>query len=145
MMSKDEFRESMRAARAEEEINEILKEIDDPIDDPAEDPEDFPMEILEERVSVSPAKKTRKKPGPKPKKQAEKKTPETAGLKDQIPGKEAGTAKQEEALRAMIALTEGFTQHLIKGSERCLNTADKLADMAQIYTGYIEAVEEMIG
>ena len=44
----------------------------------------------------------------------------------------------------MCSLTTGYTQQLIKEAEKNLKTADKLADMALIYSGYIETVEEML-
>ena len=48
-INKDEFKNAMRAAKVEEEINEILKDIDDPIkEDLIEDPEDLPVENPEE-------------------------------------------------------------------------------------------------
>ena len=44
----------------------------------------------------------------------------------------------------MRSLTVGYTQQLIKGAENNLKTAEKLTDMAIIYNGYVETVEEML-
>lgn len=163
-MNKDEFKNAMRAAKVEEEINEILKDIDDPIkEDLIEDPEDLPVENPEETgksvekttktvsnrqktsktASVAAEQKPRKKPGPKPgtRKQPCKKLQEAAGQKTV---EEDITKKQEEALKAMCSLTVGYTQQLIKGAENNLKTAEKLTDMAIIYNGYVETVEEML-
>ena len=170
-MNKDEFKNAMRAAKVEEEINEILKDIDDPIkEDLIEDPEDLSVENPEETgksvekttktasnrqkstsngtktsetASVAAEQKPRKKSGPKPgtKKLPCKKLQEAAGQKTD---EEDITKKQEEALKAMCSLTVGYTQQLIKGVENNLKTAEKLTDMAIIYNGYVETVEEML-
>lgn len=170
-MNKDEFKNAMRAAKVEEEINEILKDIDDPIkEDLIEDPEDLPVENPEETgkkrrkttktvsnrqkstsngtktsktASVAAEQKPRKKPGPKPgtRKLPCKKLQKAAGQKTD---EEDITKKQEEALKAMRSLTVGYTQQLIKGAENNLKTAEKLTDMAIIYNGYVETVEEML-
>ena len=170
-MNKDEFKNAMRAAKVEEEINEMLKDIDDPIeDDLIEDPEDLPVENPEETgkkrrktaktvsnrqkstsngtktsktASMAAEQKPRKKPGPKPgtRKQPCKKLQEAAGQKTD---EEDITKKQEEALKAMCSLTTGYTRQLIKGAENNLKTAEKLTDMAIIYNGYVETVEEML-
>lgn len=167
-MNKDEFKNAMRAAKVEEEINEILKDIDDPIKkDLIEDPEDLSVENPEETgksveknnknriksasngtktsetASAAAEQKPRKKPGPKPgtRKLPCKKLQKAAGQKTD---EEDITKKQEEALKAMRSLTVGYTQQLIKGAENNLKTAEKLTDMAIIYNGYVETVEEML-
>lgn len=133
IMDKEEFMASLRFAAAEEDAEMAISEPAEEMNMSAADPEEDP--------------KARRKPGPKPKKQTRKrvqKAVQKAVEQNDTTDEPTSAVRQEEALRAMIALTEGFTQHLIRGSERALNTADKLADMAQIYTGYIETVEEMI-
>lgn len=154
-MSKDEFRETMRAAKAEEEINEIMKEIENPVEDPEYFPEEKSAEIEEdlhktaitdkeqhksdsesEPVAAAPI---RKKPGPKPGRRKKKLTmpQETAEHMDK-------KVRQKEALNAMISLTKDHTQHIIMDSQRHIEIADKLADQASIYSGYVGTVEEML-
>lgn len=142
-MSKDEFKASMRAAKAEAEINEIMRDIEDPVDDDLiEDPAAF-------ENPEKPGKKRRKtaKTVPNRQKSASNgiKTSKTASVAaEQKTVEEDMTKEQEEALKAMCSLTAGYTQQLIKGAEKNLNTADKLVDMAIIYNGYVETVEGML-
>ena len=134
-MNKDEFKAAMRQAKVEEEVDALMKETEG-----VEDPD----EVKPKRPRKAAEQKPRKKPGPKPgtKKQPCKKLlQEAAGQKTD---EEDITKKQEEALKAMCSLTTGYTQQLIKGAENNLKTAEKLTDMAIIYNGYVETVEEML-
>lgn len=132
-MEKDEFKELMRQAKVEEEVDALMKETEG-----VEDPD----EVKPKRPRKA-AEKPRKKPGPKPgsRRQPCKKAPEVAAQKTD---EEDVTKKQEEALKAMCSLTTGYTQQLIKEAEKNLKTAEKLTDMAIIYNGYVETVEEML-
>lgn len=148
-MNKDEFKEAMRQAKIDEEVNELMNETEG-----IEDPEEIKPKRRAGRRRTTTRKTTkaepvaaeqtpRKKPGPKPgtRKLPCKKLQKAAGQKT---AKEDITKKQEEALKAMRSLTVGYTQQLIKGAENNLKTAEKLTDMAIIYNGYIETVEEML-
>lgn len=149
-MNKDEFKEAMRQAKIDEEVNELMNETEG-----IEDPEEIKPKrragrrrtTTKKTTKAEPVaarqKKPRKKPGPKPgtRKQPCKKLQEAAGQKTD---EEDITKKQEEALKAMRSLTVGYTQQLIKGAENNLKTAEKLTDMAIIYNGYVETVEEML-
>lgn len=150
IMNKDEFKEAMRQAKIDEEVNELMNETEG-----IEDPEEVkPKRRARRRCTAAKKttkaepvaagqKKPRKKPGPKPgtRKLPCKKLQEAAGQKTD---EEDITKKQEEALKAMRSLTVGYTQQLIKGAENNLKTAEKLTDMAIIYNGYVETVEEML-
>lgn len=148
-MNKDEFKEAMRQAKIDEEVNELMNETEG-----IEDPEEIkPKRRAGRRRTttrkttkaepVAAEQKPRKKSGPKSgtRKQPCKKLQEAAGQKTD---EEDITKKQEEALKAMCSLTVGYTQQLIKGAENNLKTAEKLTDMAIIYNGYVETVEEML-
>lgn len=149
-MNKDEFKEAMRQAKIDEEVNELMNETEG-----IEDPEEIKPKrragrrrtTTRKTTKAEPVaagqKKPRKKPGPKPgtRKLPCKKLQEAAGQKTD---EEDITKKQEEALKAMRSLTVGYTQQLIKGAENNLKTAEKLTDMAIIYNGYVETVEEML-
>ena len=164
-MNKDEFKNAMRAAKVEEEINEILKDIDDPIeDDLIEDPEDLPVENPEETgkkrrktaktvpnrqksalngiktsktASVAAEQKPRKKPGPKPKNKAvkiENKDEEiTIKTLNEVMDK---AARQKEALQVAISI-------MAEKTDRIIIEAGKMVNLAELYNGYMETLEEM--
>lgn len=146
-MNKDEFKNAMRAAKVEEEINEILKDIDDPIkEDLIEDSEDLAVENPEEtgkkrrksaktvskrqktvRISTKTSKTTpvaagRKKPGPKPKNEAE--------------GIEEKAARRKEALQVAISI-------MMEKTDRIIIESEKMTNLIKLYTGYIKTLEDM--
>lgn len=84
-----------------------------------------------------------KKPGRKPK--AVK--PEQAA--EQIAAKTMDDAiskadRQEESLRFLIGIARGRTREIIRNAEAHIKSADKLADLAEIYDSHIRTVEEML-
>lgn len=52
--------------------------------------------------------------------------------------------KQEESLRFLIGIARGRTREIIRNAEAHIKSADKLADLAEIYDSHIRTVEEML-
>lgn len=117
-----------------------------------------PEQKPEEKKPQQAAEK--KKPGRKPKAEkpeqaAEKKPgrkPETEKLEQAAAQEAAKTMdeaiakanRQEESLRFLIGIARGRTREIIRNSEAHLKTADRLADLAEIYDSHIRTVEEML-
>ena len=135
ILNKDEFKASLRFAAAEAEASKNMKE------DPVEKPK------AEEKP------KERKKPGPKPKNTTKaakpagttktakttKTTKETKATKAEpvaAEQKKSKKEKQREALQMAISIMTDRTDQIIMQS-------DKLSNLAGIYKGYIETLEEM--
>lgn len=84
-----------------------------------------------------------KKPGRKPK--AAK--PERAAVQEAAKTMDEAMAKanrQEESLRFLIGIARGRTREIIRNAEAHIKSADKLADLAEIYDSHIRTVEEML-
>ena len=129
IISKDEFKASMRFAAAEEEANKIEK---------TEKPE---------------KEQARKKPGPKPgskkRKTATQKATVAADQKSKIEEEAdiiniqvieealSKAAKQEKAIKAAVKLMTAFTQFLLKEAKDRIEAADRWAD-------YAETLEDML-
>lgn len=165
-MSKEEFLDAMRDAEIEkrisrsEDIPDIDKEenMDTMTDSDAAYLDMLRREDTKEGIEEAPKKRGRKPKAakqPEEKKPEEKKPgrkPEAVKLKKaagQIAAKAMDDAiskadKQEEALRFLIGIARGRTREIIRNAEAHIKSADRLADLAEIYNSHIRTVEEML-
>ena len=144
-MNKDEFKGAMRQAKIDEEVNELMNETEG-----IEDPEEIKPKrragrrrtttrktTKAELVAAEEAKKPRKKPGPKPKNKAvkiENKDEEiTIKTLDEVMDK---AARQKEALQVAISI-------MAEKTDRIIIEAGKMVNLAELYNGYMETLEEM--
>ena len=143
-MNKDEFKEAMRQAKIDEEVNELMNETEG-----IEDPEEIkPKRRARRRYTAAKKttkaepvaagqKKPRKKPGPKPKNKAvkiENKDEEiTINTLDEVMDK---AARQKEALQVAISI-------MAEKTDRIIIEAGKMVNLAELYNGYMETLEEM--
>lgn len=143
-MNKDEFKEAMRQAKIDEEVNELMNETEG-----IEDPEEIkPKRRARRRCAAAKKttkaepvaagqKKPRKKPGPKPKNKAvkiENKDKEiTIKTLDEVMDK---AARQKEALQVAISI-------MAEKTDRIIIEAGKMINLAELYNGYMETLEEM--
>lgn len=143
-MNKDEFKEAMRQAKIDEEVNELMNETEG-----IEDPEEIkPKRRARRRYTAAKKttkaepvaagqKKPRKKPGPKPKNKAikiENKDEEiTIKTLDEVMDK---AARQKEALQVAISI-------MAEKTDRIIIEAGKMVNLAELYNGYMETLEEM--
>lgn len=143
-MNKDEFKEAMRQAKIDEEVNELMNETEG-----IEDPEEIKPERRARRrctaakktTKAEPVaagqKKPRKKPGPKPKNKAvkiENKDEEiTIKTLNEVMDK---AARQKEALQVAISI-------MAEKTDRIIIEAGKMVNLAELYNGYMETLEEM--
>lgn len=143
-MNKDEFKEAMRQAKIDEEVNELMNETEG-----IEDPEEIkPKRRVRKRYTAAKKttkaepvaagqKKPRKKPGPKPKNKAvkiENKDEEiTIKTLDEAMDK---AARQKEALQVAISI-------MAEKTDRIIIEAGKMVNLAELYNGYMETLEEM--
>lgn len=143
-MNKDEFKEAMRQAKIDEEVNELMNETEG-----IEDPEEIkPKRRARRRYTAAKKttkaepvaagqKKPRKKPGPKPKNKAikiENKDEEiTIKTFDEVMDK---AARQKEALQVAISI-------MAEKTDRIIIEAGKMVNLAELYNGYMETLEEM--
>ena len=143
-MNKDEFKETMRQAKIDEEVNELMNETDG-----IEDPEEIkPKRRVGRRrtttrktTKAEPVaagqKKPRKKPGPKPKNKAVK----IENKDEEITIKTLAEAmdkadRQKEALQVAISI-------MAEKTDRIIIEAGKMVNLAELYNGYMETLEEM--
>lgn len=143
-MNKDEFKEAMRQAKIDEEVNELMNETEG-----IEDPEEIkPKRRARRRYTAAKKttkaepvaagqKKPRKKPGPKPKNKAvkiENKDEEiTIKTLNEVMDK---AARQKEALQVAISI-------MAEKTDRIIIEAGKMVNLAELYNGYMETLEEM--
>ncbi len=143
-MNKDEFKEVMRQAKIDEEVNELMNETEG-----IEDPEEIKPKrragrrrtATRKTTKAEPVaagqKKPRKKPGPKPKNKAvkiENKDEEiTIKTLDEAMDK---AARQKEALQVAISI-------MAEKTDRIIIEAGKMVNLAELYNGYMETLEEM--
>lgn len=143
-MNKDEFKESMRQAKIDEEVNELMNETEG-----IEDPEEIKPKrragrrrtTTKKTTKAEPVaagqKKPRKKPGPKPKNKAvkiENKDEEiTIKTLNEVMDK---AARQKEALQVAISI-------MAEKTDRIIIEAGKMVNLAELYNGYMETLEEM--
>ena len=143
-MNKDEFKEAMRQAKIDEEVNELMNETEG-----IEDPEEIkPKRRARRRCTAAKKttkaepvaagqKKPRKKPGPKPKNKAvkmENKDEEiTIKTLNEVMDK---AARQKEALQVAISI-------MAEKTDRIIIEAGKMVNLAELYNGYMETLEEM--
>ena len=143
-MNKDEFKEAMRQAKIDEEVNELMNETDG-----IEDPEEIKPKrragrrctAAKKTTKAEPVaagqKKPRKKPGPKPKNKAvkiENKDEEiTIKTLNEVMDK---AARQKEALQVAISI-------MAEKTDRIIIEAGKMVNLAELYNGYMETLEEM--
>lgn len=143
-MNKDEFKEAMRQAKIDEEVNELMNETEG-----IEDPEEIkPKRRARRRCTAAKKttkaepvaagqKKPRKKPGPKPKNKAvkiENKDEEiTIKTLNEVTDK---AARQKEALQVAISI-------MAEKTDRIIIEAGKMVNLAELYNGYMETLEEM--
>lgn len=143
-MNKDEFKEAMRQAKIDEEVNELMNETEG-----IEDPEEIKPKrragrrrtTTRKTTKAEPVaagqKKPRKKPGPKPKNKAvkiENKDEEiTIKTLNEVMDK---AARQKEALQVAISI-------MAEKTDRIIIEAGKMVNLAELYNGYMETLEEM--
>lgn len=143
-MNKDEFKEAMRQAKIDEEVNELMNETEG-----IEDPEEIkPKRRARRRCTAAKKttkaepvaagqKKPRKKPGPKPKNKAvkiENKDEEiTIKTLNEVMDK---AARQKEALQVAISI-------MAEKTDRIIIEAGKMVNLAELYNGYMETLEGM--
>ena len=145
-MNRDEFKAAMRQAKVEEEVDTLMKETEG-IGDPDEVKPKRPgrprraAKATEKSIKAEPVaagqKKTRKKPGPKPKNRAAKIENKT----EEIPIRKmnetiAKAEKQKEALKVAISI-------MAEKTDRIIIEAGKMVNIAELYNGYMETLEEM--
>lgn len=154
-MTKDEFKESMRIAKIEEEIKMSENIIGDAAAAYfAHDSEaDIDMEPeLPKRKPGRPKKETAetKKPGRKPKEKTEtapkkpERKPKTE--KPQVAAEPTESRHEDEmdSLRFLIGVARGRTSEIIHNAEAHIKTGQKLTDLAEVYDTHIRRVEEML-
>ena len=127
IIGKDEFKENMRFAAAEEEVNQMVEA---PI---VEDPEPEP------KIKKAKTKSTKAAPvaaGPKRRKSKTTIKAEQINAKTVSDAMEKA-AKQEEAIKASLKLINAFTDFLLKDAKERIETADRWAD-------YTETLEKML-
>lgn len=143
-MNKDEFKEAMRQAKIDEEVNELMNETEG-----IEDPEEIkPKRRARRRCAAAKKttkaepvaagqKKPRKKPGPKPKNKAVKieNKDEEITIKTLVEVMDKA-ARQKEALQVAISI-------MAEKTDRIIIEAGKMANLAELYNGYMETLEEM--
>lgn len=171
--SKADFKEAMRRAKIKKEVEKEMNEsiIGDSaaayfatdsqvdIDEPRK-----PGRPKEDKAQPVAPKKRGRKPQTEPKTKDTPKEPVAAAQKkpgrklkaakpeqaaEQIAAKTTDDAiakadRQEESLRFLIGVARGRTQEIIRNAEAHRKTADKLADLAEIYDSHIRTVEEML-
>lgn len=154
-MEKDEFKAAMRQAKVEEEVDALMKETEG-----VEDPDEVkpkrprrPRKAAVENDLVIPetGKKRRKSPKTVSKRQktvkistkTSKTTPVAAGRKKPGPkpkneadGIVEKAARRKEALQVAISIMTEKTDRIIVESGKMIN-------LAELYTGYIETLEDM--
>lgn len=143
-MNKDEFKEAMRQAKIDEEVNELMNETEG-----IEDPEEIkPKRRARRRYTAAKKttkaepvaagqKKPRKKPGPKPKNKAIKieNKDEEITIKTLVEVMDKA-ARQKEALQVAISI-------MAEKTDRIIIEAGKMVNLAELYNGYMETLEEM--
>lgn len=144
IMNKDEFKESMRQAKIDEEVNELMNETEG-----IEDPEEIKPKrkagrrrtTTRKTTKAEPVaagqKKPRKKPGPKPKNKAVKieNKDEEITIKTFVEAMDKA-ARQKEALQVAISI-------MAEKTDRIIIEAGKMVNLAELYNGYMETLEEM--
>lgn len=177
-IGKDEFKEAMRRAKIEEEVNEAFTE-------PAVEMPEMSKNRNKTAINVEKRQKTsnidtkpketetkeRKKPGPKPGTRKQKETAPVAAVPASTAsapvstalmaaGREKRTLTSEDEAKAVEVMNKAIAKatskaqrqkealqaavHIMTDYTDSLRTkADKFANMADIYAGYVSTLEEM--
>lgn len=140
--SKADFKEAMRRAKIKEEVQKEMNE--SIIGDSAAVYFATDSQVATDEPVVP--KKRGRKPKTEPKTKDAPKEPvaaaqEAAKTMDEAMDK---ANRQEESLRFLIGIARGRTREIIRNAEAHKKTADKLADLAEIYDSHIKTVEEML-
>lgn len=156
--SKEEFKEAMRMAKIEEEVEREMNESIMGDSSTAYFAQDSEADIeAHKRKPGRPKKETPKeapvaaipkKRGRKPKTEAQhvKELKKAAGRINKKATNEAieKAGREEEAIRFLIDITKGRMSEIIIKAEHHLRTADKLTNLADYFGRQIETVEEML-
>lgn len=170
--SKADFKEAMRRAKIKEEVEKEMNEsiigdsaaayfaTDSQVD--TDEPRE-PGRPKEDKAQPTAPKKRGRKPKTEPKTKDAPKEPMAAAQKK--PGRKLKAAKpkqaaeqiaakttddaiakadRQESLRFLIGIARGRTQEIIRNAEAHIKSADKLADLAEIYDSHIRTVEDML-
>lgn len=134
ILSKEEFMESMiTSAEEAEESKNMDPEVPEekPRKKPGPKPGSKRKAQTENAANISPKRRRARGSGTK-----EKKKQKDAVMEEAVSEAIAKSNKQTEALRAAIQIMIDYTDGLTL-------KADKLVNLADIYAGYIETLEEM--
>lgn len=155
--SKEEFKEAMRMAKIEEEVEREMNESITGDSSAAYFAQDSEADIEAHKRKPGRSKKETpkethvvaapKKGGRKPKTEAQrvKEIKKAACRVNKKATNEAiEKAGREEAIRFLIDITKGRMSEIIIKAEHHLRTADKLTNLADYFGRQIETVEEML-